>query len=155
MAPTQLRRFSVKTLMQEAAFPGDFSAILVKLGVVPHELKIGNQAEGMHNADLALRIVQRIGNIFETGGVKVQGVSLSMANKCGMKSEMLHDRRVHVRKATRPVNSSDDAGFTGDLLAERLDIIAVQSNASKVHSNLDQLLKTYRSVWRPAKYKTQ
>ena len=48
MAPTQLRCFSVKTLAQEATFPGDFSVILVKLGVVPHELKIGNQAEGMH-----------------------------------------------------------------------------------------------------------
>ena len=155
MAPTQLWHFSVKTLVQEATFPGDFSAILVKLGVVPHKLKIGNQAEGVHNADLALRIVQRIGNIFETGGVKVQGVSLSAANKRGMKSEMLRERRVHVRKATRPVNSSGDAGFTGDLLVECLDIIAVQSNASKMCSNLDQLLKTYRSVWRPAKYKMQ
>ena len=155
MAPTQLRRFSVKMLAQEATFPGDFSAILVKLGVVPHELKIGNQAKGVHNADLALRIVQRIGNILKTSGVKVQGVSLSAANKRSMKSEMLHDRHVHIRKATRPVNSSDDAGFTGDLLVECLDIIAMQSNASKVRSNLDQLLKTYRSVWRPAKYKTQ
>ena len=56
MAPTQLWRFSVKTLAQEAAFPGDFSAILVKLGMVPHELKIGNQAEGVHNADLAVMV---------------------------------------------------------------------------------------------------
>ena len=43
MAPTQLWRFSVKMLTQEATFPGDFSAILVKLGMVPHKLKIGNQ----------------------------------------------------------------------------------------------------------------
>ena len=42
----------------------------------------------------------------------------------------------------------------GDLLTECLDSITVQSNASKVRSNLDQLLKTCRSVWRPVKYKT-
>ena len=147
MAPTQLWHFSVKTLPQEAMFPGNFSVILVKLGVVPHELKIGDQAKGMHNADLVLCIVQRVRNIFETSGVQVQGVSLSATDKCGMKREMLHDRRIHVREATQPVDSSNDTGFTSDLLVECLDIITVQSNASKVHSNLDQLLKTCRSVW--------
>ena len=103
------------------------------------------------NADLALCIIQRIGKFFETSGVKVQGMSLRTTDKRSMKSEMLRDRRIHVRKATRPVNSSDNTSFMGDLLAERLDIIAVQSNTSKVRSNLDQLLKTCRSVWQPAK----
>ena len=86
--------------MQEAAFPGDFSAILVKLGMVPHKLKISNQAEGVHNADLTLRIIQRIGNVFKTSGIKVQGMSLSATDKRSMKSEMLHNRCVHIRKAT-------------------------------------------------------
>ena len=126
MAPTQLQRFSVKMLAQEAAFPGNFSVILVKLGVVPHKLEIGNQAEGMHNADLTLHIVQRIGSIFETSDVKVQGVSLSVMDKCSMKCEMLRDRCIHVRKVTRPVDSSDDTGFTGDLFTERLDSVAIR-----------------------------
>jgi hypothetical protein len=49
--------------MEEATLPSNLIVLLVELGEVPDQFKVGDQAEGMHFVNLVLGFIEWIGDV--------------------------------------------------------------------------------------------
>jgi hypothetical protein len=125
----------------EAALPSNLIALLVKLGKMPDEFKVGDQAEGVHGANLVLGFVKRIGDILVASRIQVQSIGLSATDKRGMKHQVLSNCHIHLWEATAPIDSGDYTSFARNLFVERRDVVVVQSYASELGSYYNNTLR--------------
>jgi hypothetical protein len=126
---------------EEAMLPSDLIVLLVELSKVPDQLKVGDQTMAMHFVNLVLGFIAWIGDVLIASRIQDHGIGLSTTDDHSMDSQLFGNRCTHIRKATTPIDSNDQAHFARNLVVKHSDSIAMQRHASEVHSYSNQMLQ--------------